>query len=157
MSRGDYSLGKRQRENDKARKQREKADRRQMRRARGGGEIEITTAEEIVGNLPSIEEAMQAIESQATGDRAAAAIPCRLFVGGVSWGTEDTELREAFGQFGPVAEAVIVKDRDSGQSRGFGFVTMANRKDAMRAIEGLNGRELNGRRLVVNVATERSR
>ena len=157
MSRADYSLGKRQRESEKARKSQEKAARRMRRRAEGPSEPELVTREELVGDLPSVEEAMEAIENRAANPRAASAIPCRLFVGGVSWNTTEEDLRQAFSQFGPVADAAIVKDRDTGQSRGFAFVTMADRKDAGRAIDGLNGHELDGRRLVVNVATARQR
>ena len=155
---GDYSLGKRQRESQKARKQQEKAARRLQKAERGSsGEPEIISAEEVVGPLPSIAEAMQAIEDRANGQRGVSAIPCRLFVGGVSWTTTEDDLRNAFADFGPVAEAVIVKDRTTGESRGFGFVTLENRKNAGRAIDALNGTELNGRRLMVNVATDRQR
>ena len=79
----------------------------------------------------------------------------KLFVGSLSWDTTGAALEEAFKAYGEVEEAIIVKDRDSGQSRGFGFVTMANRKDAPKAIEALHDSELDGRRIVVNVATER--
>jgi RNA recognition motif-containing protein len=78
-------------------------------------------------------------------------------VGGISYDTTGEQLNAAFAEFGAVSEAAVVKDRDTGQSRGFGFVTMANRKDAGRAIDALNGSELNGRRLMVNVATDRQR
>jgi RNA recognition motif-containing protein len=127
------------------------------RRAEGPSEPELVSREETVGNLPTVEEAMEALENRAANPRGASAIPCRLFVGGVSWNTTEEDLRQAFSQFGPVADAAIVKDRDTGQSRGFAFVTMADRKDAGRAIDGLNGSELDGRRLVVNVATARTR
>jgi RNA recognition motif-containing protein len=152
---GDYAQGKRQRETEKARRKQEKAVRRAHKREHGPEEPILTTAAEIVGNLPSIDEAMAMIENRATGQRSVAAIPCRLFVGGLAWTTSNEELFEAFSKFGPVSEAVVVKDRNTGQSRGFGFVTMENRKDAGRAIDGLHGSELNGRRLMVNVATER--
>ena len=154
---GDYSQGKRQREQQQARKQREKAERRMIRREQGPSEPEIVSAEDIVGRLPSIDEAMRAIEQGATANRGVASIPCRLFVGGLGSSINEAELREAFGAFGVIADAVILKDRGTGQSRGFGFVTMENRKDANRAIDELNGSELNGRRLVVNVATDRPR
>jgi RNA recognition motif-containing protein len=78
-------------------------------------------------------------------------------VGGLGSSISEQELREAFGAFGVIADAVILKDRGTGESRGFGFVTMENRKDANRAIEELNGFELKGRRLAVNVATDRQR
>lgn len=152
---GDYSQGKRQRENQKLHKKREKAQRRMIKREQGSSEPEIVSAEDVVGPLPSVEEAMQAIEDRSAAPRAVAKIPCRLFVGGVSRNTSDEELRAAFAEFGPIIEAVVVKERTTGESRGFGFVTMENRKDAGRAIEALHGSELDGRRLVVNLATER--
>jgi RNA recognition motif-containing protein len=154
---GDYSLGKRQRESQKARKKQEKSARRMQKREQGTSELEITTADAIVGNLPSSEEALRAMEERAAAPRGVATIPCRLFVGGVSATCSEAELRGAFAEYGGIVEAVIVKDRTTGQSRGFGFVTMENRKDAGRAIDGLNGTELAGRRLMVNVATDRPR
>jgi len=153
VSRGNYSAGKRQRDADKARKKREKAERRRRKREEGPGEVPVTTAEEITGDLPSIAEAMAAMQERAAP---AKPIPLRLFVGGLSWGTTEDELRAAFGEFGTVTDAVVVKDRDTGQSRGFGFVTMEDRKDAARAMGELNDSELDGRHIVVNVATERS-
>ncbi|MDD9933078.1 MAG: hypothetical protein OXT09_05715 [Myxococcales bacterium] len=155
MSRGNYTEGKRQRDADKARKKRDKAQRRAMRRERGPGGEEFTTAEEITGDLPSSEEALRTMQARASAPRAAATIPCRLFVGGLSWDTSEETLRKAFEPHGPIADAVILKDRATGKSRGFGFVTMQNRKDATKAIDALNGSELDGRSLVVNVATAR--
>ena len=155
MSRGNYSAGKRQRDNDKARKKRDKADKRSQRRERGAGDVPVMTAEEAVGDFPTVEQAMQVITGTPGAGRAAATIPCRLFVGGLSWDTTAESLRAAFAEFGPVADAVVVKDRDTGRSRGFGFVTLENRKDASKAIDGLNGADLDGRNIVVNVATER--
>jgi RNA recognition motif-containing protein len=81
----------------------------------------------------------------------------RLFVGGLSWNTTERDLREAFAKYGVVSDAVVMTDRDSGKSRGFGFVTMENRKDGAKAIEGLNGSELDDRKIVVNAATDRAR
>jgi hypothetical protein len=154
---GDYSVVRRQREAQQQRKQRDKAERRMAQREQGPVEPQIVSAEDIVGRLPSINDAMRAIEQSATAPRSVASIPCRLFVGGLGSSINEAELREAFGAFGVIADAVILKDRGTGESRGFGFVTMENRKDANRAIEQLNGSELNGRRLVVNVATDRPR
>ena len=128
-----------------------------MRRDRGPGEIPIQTMEEVNETLPSPEEAMRNMERRASAPRSAPAIACRLFVGGLSWDTSSESLKAAFAAFGPVQEAVVVTDRDTGRSRGFGFVTMANRKDASRAIDSLEGSELDGRNIVVNIATERSR
>lgn len=155
MSRGNYSVGKRAREADKARKQKEKAERRLHKRDRGPGRDEFASAEDIHGPLPTISEAMLAMETRATTRRETTTVPCRLFVGSLNWSTTVDQLREAFAEFGPVADVGIVHDRDTGKSRGFGFVTMANRKDATKAIEGLSNSELDGRRIVVSVATER--
>jgi hypothetical protein len=154
---GDYSQARRQREAQQQRKQRDKQERKMAARGQGRSEPEIVSAEDIIGHAPSISDAMRAIEKNATTPRAVAAIPCRLFVGGLGSAISEQELREAFSAFGVIADAVILKDRGTGESRGFGFVTMENRKDAAKAVDQLNGSELNGRRLVVNVATDRPR
>ena len=80
----------------------------------------------------------------------------KLFVGGLSWGTDSDGLRTAFEQFGEVTDSAVISDRDTGRSRGFGFVTFAQASDADNAIEGMNGRELDGRNLNVNEAKERA-
>lgn len=154
MSRGgNYGQGKRQRAADKARKKKEKAERRARKREEGPADVPIATAEEMTGPLPTIAEAMANITAPAT--HRAASVPCRLFVGGLSWDTNEEGLRQAFGQYGTVTDAFIVKDRDTGRSRGFGFVTFDNRKDAAKAIEALDGEDLDGRNIAVNIATER--
>ncbi|TFG82524.1 MAG: RNA-binding protein [Spirochaetales bacterium] len=79
----------------------------------------------------------------------------KLYVGNLSYGTTEDGLRAAFGQYGDVASVNIVIDRDSGRSKGFGFVEMSADDAAMAAISGLNGRELDGRSLRVNEANER--
>jgi RNA recognition motif-containing protein len=155
MARGTYSPAKRQRETDKARKKQDKAERRRERRERGPGEIEVVSAEEITGRLPTSDEALQKMDDRPRAPRGASAIPFRLFVGGLSHDTTAEHLRQMFTEYGPVSDAVVVTDRDSGTSRGFGFVTMANRKDAPKAIEMLHGAHLNGRSIVVNAATDR--
>ena len=78
-------------------------------------------------------------------------------VGSLSWDTTDGTLRELFSEYGNVTEAVILRDRNTGQSRGFGFVTFSDRKDGAKAIEQLDGCELDGRRIGVCVATERKK
>lgn len=78
-----------------------------------------------------------------------------LFVGNLSFQTTDDDLTSTFGQFGPVERASVVRDRESGQSRGFGFVEMTSTADANRAITALNGEDLNGRALNVNEARPR--
>jgi len=154
---GDYSQGKRQREQQQARKQQEKEHRRAIRREQGPSAPEIVSAASVVGHLPSTDEAMRNIERRAAEPRGVVSIPCRLFVGGLGTTITEAMLREAFGAFGAVADAVVMVDRNTGQSRGFGFVAMQNRKDASAAVEALDGSELNGRRIGVNVATDRAR
>ncbi|MBK8262103.1 MAG: RNA-binding protein [Nannocystis sp.] len=84
-------------------------------------------------------------------------MPSRLFVGGLSQSTSTLDLRTMFETFGPVDDAIVVTDRDMGESRGFGFVTMADRRDAAIATRELSGREVDGRTLVVRPATDRTR
>ncbi|MEO0651385.1 MAG: RNA-binding protein, partial [Planctomycetota bacterium] len=80
----------------------------------------------------------------------------RLYVGNLSWDTDDTILRSTFEQSGrPVKDVFIVKDRETGRSRGFGFVEMESSDDAAAAIEQFDGFELDGRPLRVNEAQER--
>ena len=79
----------------------------------------------------------------------------KLFVGGLSWGTDDEGLRSAFEQYGEVVDAKVITDRDTGRSRGFGFVTFADDGAADTAVAEMNGAELDGRRLNVNEARER--
>jgi len=79
----------------------------------------------------------------------------KLYVGNLPYGTTDQELRELFVASGDVASASIVTDRESGRSRGFGFVEMASQDGAENAIASLNGRQLQGRAIVVNEARPR--
>ncbi|NLZ59683.1 MAG: RNA-binding protein [Lentisphaerae bacterium] len=76
----------------------------------------------------------------------------KLYVGNLSYAVTDSELESLFAQFGQVDSAKVISDRDSGRSKGFGFVEMANDNEAEAAIEGLNGKENNGRALTVNEA-----
>ena len=80
----------------------------------------------------------------------------RLYVGNLSYDTNELELREVFGKFGTVADAKVVMDRETGRPRGFAFVEMSSDQEAQTAISELNGRELGGRALNVNEAQERS-
>ena len=154
---GYNSPGKRQREMNQAKKKQEKAQERLSKRGRAPKELPVATADELQGELPSIEDAMRAIENPGQVPRSAPGIPARLFVGNLSDTTTEADLRAAFGAFGPIADAVVMVDRGTGAPRGFGFVTMANRKDAPRAIKELDGSELKGSSIAVNVATERGR
>jgi cold-inducible RNA-binding protein len=79
----------------------------------------------------------------------------KLYVGGLSYSTTSETLREYFAQCGSVESASVVTDKFSGQSRGFGFVEMATAEEAQRAISELNGKELDGRKLTVNVSNPR--
>lgn len=81
----------------------------------------------------------------------------KLFVGGLSWGTDDQSLREAFTEFGDVIEARVILDRDSGRSRGFGFVSFSSGEEAASALSAMDGKEIQGRSVRVNYAAERSR
>ena len=76
----------------------------------------------------------------------------KLYVGGLAYSVTDKELEELFTAQGKVVSAVVIKDRDSGQSKGFGFVEMDDIKDGQNAIKELNGKEVSGRAIVVNQA-----
>jgi len=76
----------------------------------------------------------------------------KLYVGGLSYDTTETSLKDAFSQAGEVVSATVITDRMSGRSRGFGFVEMATEEDSQKAIDMWNGKELDGRTLIVNEA-----
>ena len=80
----------------------------------------------------------------------------KLLVGNLSWGTDRDGLRGAFEPFGEIEDVRVITDRDTGRPRGFGFVEMANSEDADKAIQELNGQEMDGRALTVNEARERT-
>jgi RNA recognition motif-containing protein len=79
----------------------------------------------------------------------------KLFVGGLSWGTTDEALHGAFSRFGDIVEAKVITDRETGRSRGFGFVTFANDDGATTAVTEMNGTELDGRTIKVNEAEDK--
>ncbi|MEI7013449.1 RNA recognition motif domain-containing protein [Leptospira licerasiae] len=81
----------------------------------------------------------------------------KLFVGGLSWSTTDLTLRQVFETHGAIQEANIVVDRETGRSRGFGFVTFVDQSSANAAVSELNGKDLDGRNIVVSVAEDKSR
>jgi len=75
-----------------------------------------------------------------------------IYVGNISYSTSEEDLRESFGQFGEVTSAKIITDRETGRSKGFGFVEMADDEAGNKAIEEMNGKEIGGRDLRVNMA-----
>ncbi|HKS29370.1 MAG TPA: RNA-binding protein, partial [Pyrinomonadaceae bacterium] len=79
----------------------------------------------------------------------------KLYVGNLSFRTTQEDLRELFAQAGTVESASVIEDRETGRSRGFGFVEMATQEEAQAAIEQFNGKEFNGRNLTVNEARPR--
>lgn len=81
----------------------------------------------------------------------------KLFVGSLSWDTDDSRLRDVFSAHGEVSEAIVISDRETGRSRGFGFVTFEDDEAAEKAVAALNQTELDGRTIKVDVAQERNR
>jgi cold-inducible RNA-binding protein len=79
----------------------------------------------------------------------------KLYVGGLSYGVTDSDLHNLFGAHGTVQSAQVIQDRDTGRSKGFGFVEMASDQEGQAAIQALNGQEVNGRALTVNEARPR--
>jgi RNA recognition motif-containing protein len=79
----------------------------------------------------------------------------KLYVGNLTFETTASELESLFGQFGTVQSAQVISDRDTGRSKGFGFVEMGTDQEAQAAIAGLSGKEVNGRNLTVNEAKPR--
>jgi len=146
---------KRAREDKRNQKARGKAQRRvEKRNAPPSTASEFTTVAEIVGNMRSVEEVMRSLQSDAQAPRSAPAIPVKLFVGSLSNDTTSATLRAHFAAIGQIVEAAVITDRNTGATRNFGFVTMADRKDGAAAISALHESELDGSRIVVNVAAD---
>jgi cold-inducible RNA-binding protein len=82
--------------------------------------------------------------------------PAKLFVGNLSYTVTTDQLREKFSQFGTVVDAIVLTDKFSGRSKGFGFVTMSTAEEAEAAVQGLNEQEFDGRKMLVNVARPRA-
>ncbi|CRI63547.1 RNA-binding protein [Thiocapsa sp.] len=80
----------------------------------------------------------------------------RIYVGNLTYSVTDDDLRDVFGEFGELAAAEVIKDKFSGQSKGFGFVDMPNKSDAEAAIKALNETDYKGRKLTVNEARPRA-
>lgn len=81
----------------------------------------------------------------------------KVFVGGLSWNTTDQGLHDAFKPFGEIVEAKVITDRDTGRSRGFGFVTFQDPNSAKESVSSMNGKELDGRQLRVDIANDKPR
>src|SRR5436305_14287241 len=79
----------------------------------------------------------------------------KLFVGNLSFNTTENDLNDAFGAHGTVTETNLMMDRETGRPRGFGFITMSSAEEAQKAIDALNGKDMDGRALTVNVAKPR--
>lgn len=79
----------------------------------------------------------------------------KIYVGNLSFDSTSDDIREEFAAFGEVADVTVISDRETGASRGFGFVEMGSESDAQSAIQGLNGREFHGRQLNVSLAKPR--
>ncbi|MBA0730968.1 hypothetical protein Golax_004630 [Gossypium laxum] len=86
---------------------------------------------------------------------ASADVEYQCFVGGLAWTINDRALEEAFSAYGEIVDSKIINDRETGRSRGFGFVTFRDEKSMRDAIEGMNGRSLDGRNITVNEAQSR--
>ncbi|KAI3953726.1 hypothetical protein MKW98_017550 [Papaver atlanticum] len=99
---------------------------------------------DLCGSNPSIFQAIRSMSSS------------KVFVGGLSWNTDETSLRQAFSEHGEVIDARVIMDRESGRSRGFGFVTYTSTEEASKAISSLDGQNVDGRTVRVNYATERA-
>ena len=80
----------------------------------------------------------------------------KLFIGSLAWATDSAGLQSAFERFGDIEEATVISDRESGRSRGFGFVTFTEEGPAQQAISEMNGTDLDGRPIVVNEAKEQA-
>ena len=143
--------GKRAREAERDRKNREKAERlRRNRELRGRGD-DIAPA---AAPLPEVklEDIVLGVPPR---PKRGTVGPVKLFVGGLSWDTLSDGLRGAFSKFGPIVEATVIIDRDTGRSRGFGFVTFERPSDADECVKQMHGAELDGRTLKVNLAEAR--
>jgi RNA recognition motif-containing protein len=79
----------------------------------------------------------------------------KLYVGNLTYGTTDSDLRSMFEEYGSVESAQVITDRETGRSKGFGFVEMGSQQEAEAAIKGLNGKDIDGRALTVNEAKPR--
>jgi len=155
MSR-QFSGGKRNREASRDLKKRQKEDRlRRNRDMRARGlDPDLVDPSDAPSPLPEVklEDVVISVPSQS---RRADFGPIKLFVGGLSTDTTAADLRRWFAPFGDVVDAIVVADRGTGRSRGFGFVSFGNPTAAEAATKGLNGVDVDGQNLKVNRAEAR--
>ncbi|XLR05015.1 hypothetical protein S83_071213, partial [Arachis hypogaea] len=119
--------------------------------SRAGNILRQVTSRKISSDLCEIPSVFRSVRCMSN------APSTKLFIGGVSYSTDEQSLREVFGKYGDVVDARIIVDRDSGRSRGFGFITYSSVEEASSAIQALDGQDLHGRRVKVNFASERPR
>ena len=154
MSRA-FSGGKRQREATRDRQKKEKEQRLARNRAlRAQGVDPMLEPETSPQQLPEVklEDVVISVPSR---EKRANSFPMKLFVGGLGNGVMVETLRAAFARFGPIEDAVVIVDRATGRSRGFGFVTFSRAADAHEAIKQMDGTQLEDRTLKVNNADSR--
>jgi RNA recognition motif-containing protein len=154
MSRA-FSGGKRQREASRDRQKKEKEQRLARNRALRAQGVDPSMEPELSPqDLPEVklEDVVISVPSR---ERHTNSFPTKLFVGGLGNGIMTETLRAAFARFGPIEDAVVILDRATGSSRGFGFVTFSNAADANEAIKQMNGALLEDRTLKVNTAEGR--
>lgn len=117
---------------------------------RVGNALKQTVSKHAASQFPAPSASLfQAIRSMSSSSK--------LFVGGLSYSTDEVSLKEAFSQYGEVVEARVILDRETGRSRGFGFITFTSTDAASSAIQAFDGQDLHGRRVRVNYATEKPR
>ena len=116
-----------------------------------GNLLRQTASRQVSSKLRSPPSFFQAIRCMSS------APSTKLFIGGVSYSTDEQSLREAFSKYGEVVDARIIMDRETGRSRGFGFITYTSVEEASSAIQALDGQDLHGRPIRVNYANERPR
>jgi len=148
-----YSGGKRQREANRAAKKKDKEERlRKNRAARAAtGDPDMAAAAEPLPEV-KLEDVIVGVPKR---PKRASVTPSKLFVGGLSWDTTSEGLRAAFAGFGTVVEATLISDRNTGRSRGFGFVSFERDEDGEKAVAEMNGAQLDGRTLKVTRADSR--
>ena len=156
MNRG-FSGGKRNREanRDLKKKQKEARLRRNRELRARGVDPDLAEPEEAPAGPPPEVKLEDVVISVAPRPRRADFGPSKLFVGGLSADTTEADLRRSFATFGDIVDAVVVADRGTGRSRGFGFVSFRDAASAEAAIKGMNGTELDGQPIKVNRAEAR--